>query len=93
MDRGNAAIKQGSIVEINRSILTDLKAEAAYFTTIDGVRGGWIVVNLDDASEIPAVAEPLFLGLGATVEFHPVMTPDDLAQAGPAIQQANQKYG
>ena len=93
MDRGNAVIKDGTMMPVNQSIVNDLKPEAAYFTTIDGVRGGWLVVNLDDASQIPAIAEPLFLGLGATVEFHPVMTPEDLAKAGPAIQQATQKYG
>src|SRR3954452_11760293 len=26
------------------------------------------------ASQIPALAEPLFLGLGATIQVHPVMT-------------------
>src|SRR5215208_205865 len=93
IDRGNAAVKDGSIVQINQSILTDLKAEAAYFTTIEGARGGWIVVNLDDASQIPAIAEPLFLGLGATIQVHPVMIPEDLAKAAPAIEQAAQKYG
>jgi hypothetical protein len=48
---------------------------------------------MDDASQIPAMAEPLFLGLGATIQVHPVMTPEDLAKGTPAIEQAAQKYG
>jgi len=41
---------------------------------------------------MPRVAEPFFLTFNATVEFHPIMTPEDLAQAGPAIEQAAKKY-
>jgi hypothetical protein len=48
---------------------------------------------MDDASQIPAIAEPFFLGLGATIQVHPVMTPEDLGRATPAIAQAAQKYG
>ena len=42
---------------------------------------------------MPAVAEPWFLVLKATVEFEPVMVPADLERAGPSIEQAAQKYG
>jgi hypothetical protein len=48
---------------------------------------------MDDASQISAMAEPLFLGLGATIQVHLVMTPDDLAKGTPAIEQAARKYG
>ena len=53
----------------------------------------YIVVDMDDASQIPARAEPLFLGLGATIQVHPVMTPEDLGKAPLAIEQAAKKYG
>jgi hypothetical protein len=92
MDKGNAWIRQGQVEQTMQSILGDLKPEAAYFGDMDGARGGYLVINMDDASQIPAMAEPLFLGLDATVEFHPVMTPEDLQKAGSAIQQAVQKY-
>jgi hypothetical protein len=39
------------------------------------------------------MAEPLFLGLGATIQVHPVMIPEDLQKGAPAIDQAAQKYG
>jgi hypothetical protein len=60
---------------------------------MEGARGGYIVLNMDDASQIPAMAEPLFLGLGATIQVHPVMTPEDLEKGMPAIERAAQKYG
>ena len=50
-------------------------------------------MNIDDPSEIPAVAEPFFLGLNASVEFHPAMTPEDLAKAAPSIEQSVKNYG
>ena len=93
MDEGNELIKSGNISESMRSVLEDLKPEAAYFGDIEGGRGGYLVINMDDASQIPAMAEPLFLGLGATVKIHPVMTPEDLGRATEALQQAAQKYG
>ena len=92
-DRGNEVIKDGSLGPTVRSILEEMNAEAAYFTTVDGGRGAYVVVDLDDASQIPAVAEPFFLAFGATIDFDPVMSPEDLANAGPAIKEAAQKYG
>lgn len=93
MDEGNAAIKDGSLPQTMQSIMEDLKPEAAYFGPMEGARGGYFVVNMDDASQMPAITEPLFLGLGATVQIHPVMTPEDLQKAGPSLEQAAQKYG
>ena len=93
MDEGNELIKSGNIGETMQSVLEDLKPEAAYFGDIEGGRGGYLVVNMDDASQIPAITEPLFLGMGATVQIHPVMMPEDLQKAGPALEQAARKYG
>jgi hypothetical protein len=50
-------------------------------------------VDLKDPSHIPALAEPWFLAFNASAEIHPVMTPEDLAKAGPAIERAAKKYG
>ena len=49
---------------------------------------------MEDATQIPAMTEPLLLGLGATIHMQPVMTPEDLrGEAGEALQQIGQKYG
>ena len=54
-------------------------------------RGGYLV-HMDDASQIPAIAEPLFLGLGATVQIHPVFTLEDVPRVTEEAEQARQKY-
>ncbi len=93
-EKGDALIKEGRIGETMESILQELQPEAAYFTDVEGTRGGYLVVNMEDASQIPAVTEPLLLGLGASVHMQPVMTPEDLrGAAGEAMQQMGQKYG
>ncbi len=93
MERGNAAVRDGSLSDTLQSALEDLKPEAAYFSDIEGARGGYLVVNMDDASQRPAVTEPLFLAMEATVQVHPVFTPEDMPAAMESVQQAAQKYG
>lgn len=92
-DAGNAAIKDPKFGAKMETLLKDLKAEAAYFAAVNGNRCGFIIVNMDDASQIPAIAEPLFLWLKAKVDIMPVMLPQDLAKAGPSIGAAIQKWG
>ena len=93
-EKGDALIKEGRIGETMESILEELQPEAAYFTDVEGTRGGFLVVNMEDASQVPAMTEPLLLGLGASVHMQPVMTPEDLrGAAGEALQQMGQKYG
>jgi hypothetical protein len=92
VDAGNAAAKAGKLGETIQSILADLRPEAVYFAADHGQRTGYIFLNMQDASQIPAIAEPWFLAFNAHVEMHPVMVPDDLMKAGPAIEQAVKKY-
>jgi hypothetical protein len=92
-DAGNMAIRDPKFGEKMQGLLKELKAEAAYFTTVNGHRGCYIVVNMDEASQMVAMAEPLFLWFKANVEFIPVMLPQDLAKGGPAIGAAVQKWG
>ena len=54
-----------------------LKAEAAYFVAEDGVRTAMIFFDMHDSSDIPAIVEPLFMGIDAEVELLPVMNVDD----------------
>ena len=93
-EKGDQLIKEGRLGETMASILEDLQPEAAYFTDVEDTRGGVLVVDMEDASQIPAVVEPLLLGVGATIRVQPVMTPEDLrGAAGEALQQMGQKYG
>jgi hypothetical protein len=92
VESGNAAAKAGKLGAIIQSILAELKPEAAYFTDEKGQRTGFIFLEMREASQIPAIAEPWFLAFNASIELHPVMVPTDLAQASGAIEQAVKKY-
>lgn len=90
---GNAVSKKGALGKTIRSILDEQKPEAAYFLASNGKRAGYIFVEMQDAAQIPALAEPWFHAFQASVEIIPVMTPDDLKKAEPAIAKAVKKYG
>lgn len=93
VEAGNAAAKAGKLGTTIQSILADMKPEAVYFTDDDGKRTGFIFFEMQDASQIPAIAEPWMLAFNAGIELHPVMIPADLAKAGSAIEDAAKKYG
>jgi hypothetical protein len=93
-EKGDQLIKEGRIGETMGSIMEQLQPEAAYFTDVEGTRGGFLVVNMEDAAQIPAITEPLLLEVGATVHMQPVMTLEDLrGPAGDALDQMAQRYG
>ncbi len=81
VEKGNEAIKDGTVMKIIESILQELDPEAAYFFPEDGKRSGMIVFDMTDPSQIPQIAEPLFMSVNAAVEFLPVMNADDLRRA------------
>lgn len=93
VESGNAAAKEGKLGETIQSILAELKPEAVYFAADNGRRTAFIFLEMKDASQIPAIAEPWFLAFNASIEIQPVMVPKDLAKAGPAIDRAVKKYG
>jgi hypothetical protein len=93
VDKGNELVKNGSLGSTIQSIMEELKPEAAYFVDIEGARGAYIIVNMDDASQIPPLVEPLMLALGASIEVHPVMILEDLGKATPEFERVAQKYG
>lgn len=90
VDKFNQAVRDGSAGEKMRRILEEIKPEAAYFCAKDGKRGGFLVVNISDPSEMPRFAEPWFLQFDATVEFLPAMTPQDVQRAG--LDQLGKKW-
>ena len=92
VEAGNTAAKAGKLGTTIQSILSDLKPEAAYFTDENGQRTGFLFFDMQDASQIPAIAEPWFIAFNASIELHPVMVPDDLLKAGSAIEAAVNKY-
>ena len=87
----NEAVRDGSVGEKIGRILEDSKPEATYFVTDNGDRGAFLVIHMEDVSEMPKYAEPWFLTFDASAEFLPAMTPEDIAQAG--LDELGEKWG
>jgi hypothetical protein len=83
----NKAVMDGSLARLIQSTMERIKPEAAYFCTQDGNRGCFMVFDLKDPSDIPVIAEPLFQGLNAKLEFIPVMNIEDLQKGLSQLQQ------
>ena len=82
LDPFNASVRDGSVGGKLQKIIEAIKPAACYFTASGGQRGATLVVTLNDASEIPSLAEPFFLTFDATVSFEPFMSLEDLGSAG-----------
>lgn len=85
---GNRAIKDGSLGKLLEGTLSRLKAEAAYFISEDGERCALVFFDMKDSSDIPPIAEPLFVGLNAKIELVPAMNVDDLGKGLKAAMEA-----
>lgn len=79
VEAANRAIQDGSLPKIIESTIDPLRPEANYFTTENGQRCMYVVFNLTETSQIPKIAEPLFMRLKADITFAPVMNREDLA--------------
>ena len=93
VEAGNATIKSGTLGNNIEAILAEQKPEAAYFTLDNGMRTGFIFLDIQDASQLPAILEPWFLAFNASIELTPVMNGEDLGKAGLGIGAAVEKYG
>ena len=91
-EAGNKKMRDPEFMHQFRQLLSDIKAEAAYLTPVNGERGGYVVVDFDDAAKIAAIAEHFYFWLSAQVEFFPVMLPEDFARADPDIRDAQNKW-
>ena len=93
VETGNDVVRRGSLGSTIQKILAEMKPEAAYFAEDGGQRTGYIFFDMKDSSQLPAVAEPWFLALNASLTVRPAMTPQDLGNATPAIQRAVENFG
>jgi len=89
---GNRLAKEGRLGQVMKSILDEQKPEAVWFSLDQGKRTAFMVINVEDPSDVPAIAEPWFLALSAEMNADVAMTPEDLMKAGPAIEAAARKY-
>jgi hypothetical protein len=86
----NTFVREGTAGQKIRRVLEETRPEAIYFTTQDHHRGGVAIYNLNDASQIPGIAEPWFLSFDATMDARPCMTPEDLGKSG--LDQIGKKW-
>jgi hypothetical protein len=73
--------------------LAEIKPEAAYFVAENGGRTQYLVVNADDATSLPSLAEPWWLLFKADVSVLPAFTLQDMESLGPAIEDIGKKFG
>lgn len=86
--RANAAAQDGSLPRTIQATTAALKPEAAYIAPLDGKRAVLFVFDMKDASQIPAITEPLFTALDAELSLTPVMNAEDLQKGLPEVLAA-----
>ena len=91
-ETSNRLAAKGTLGQTLGDIVEETKPEVVYFGEEDGKRTAFLVVDIDGMHKIPSVCEPWFLAFNASVSITPVMTPGDLAKAGPDMEKAASKY-
>jgi hypothetical protein len=92
LEAGNDMVRDPEFQSRMAEVMGDLKPEAAYFTIGDGQRTMYLIVNMNDASEMVRIAEPLWLAFEADVDVVPVMLQEDLQKATSTFQDLIEKY-
>lgn len=81
VDKGNDMVNDGSMGKVIETLMERLHPEAAYFMPEGGERAGIMFFDMKEPADIARIAEHLFQGAEAAVEFAPVMNADDLKKA------------
>lgn len=77
----NSFARKGELHKRLEAIVEQTKPEVTYFCEFGGRRVAIMIVHPEDPSAIPQLAEPWFLQFNAEVEFHIVMTPEEVRRA------------
>jgi hypothetical protein len=89
-EAGNLMVQDPNLLNKLETYIDKVNAEATYFFEVDGNRVAVFIVDIQSADQIPVLVEPLFSGMGAHVELHPVMSLDDLKKGIPqAVIEVN----
>ena len=85
-EAGNEAIKRGTLPGGDPQDHGDHTARGRLFTTMDGHRTMIAVFDMKAASDMPRLAEPMFMAMNAKIDFMPCMNADDLKVGLSAIK-------
>ena len=77
---GSEALKTGRLPQLIQALSEKIKPEAAYFSLQDGQRCGFFFFDMTDQTQMPSIAEPLYMELGAEIDLQPAMNFEDLAK-------------
>lgn len=92
-DSGNDIVGSGKISQIFEKLMADIKPEAAYMYPVDGQRGGHVIINVTDSSEVAGVGERFWIALKARVTMTPVMNPEDLKKGLSGMSEIVKRFG
>jgi hypothetical protein len=90
-EKFNAAVRDGTAGQKIQAILEDAQPESVYFTEKDGKRCTILIVDIEDSSAVPSLAEPWFMTFDSEVHFSVIMSPEDLARGG--LEELGKKWG
>ena len=78
----NTYVRKGTAAEKIGDVLGAIKPEVIYFTDNGVGRGAMMIIEVDSASQVPHVTEPLMLTFDASVHYRVAMAPEELQSAG-----------
>ena len=76
----NRAIQDKTMPQVLESTLEKFHPEAAYFTTHDGQRTAYLVLDVAEPAQMVQISEPFFTYMNAKIDWSPVMNRDDLRE-------------
>src|SRR5438094_153814 len=87
-EKGNEAVRNGSLPKVMGRFMETYRPEGAYFFTVDGERCAHFYFDLKDVSQLPVIAEPFFAELGAKISYCPAMNADELKKGLDSVMAA-----
>lgn len=66
-ESGNKMVNDPNFLTKLEEYIKMIKPEAAYFVSLDGQRSQAFIVNVESNDQVPAMVEPLFQWMGASV--------------------------
>jgi hypothetical protein len=85
-EAGNKAVSDPNFLKNLQGFIENKRAEAAYFSPLNGERSALFVVDVPTTDRVPAIAEPFFR-MGASVQLQPAMNFEDLKKGLSGISQ------